>query len=213
MICALVCGAGCSGSSPAGQPATSPSPTSPAASTSPATGGARSLDGAPDPLPAGRYTKPGFAPAVSFHVTAGWHAVQDVPGFFDVERQPGSLDVIAVQFARPTGARTAREAVAQLRHRHGLVVRSTAQQRIGGAAAVRIVVDNADPDLQAQRFADALTVEAGTLSLGSGRRLQIDLIDTSDGLLAILVGGSVRRWASTQRVAEPVVRSVRLSPA
>jgi hypothetical protein len=204
--------AACSGSSPSEQPSRStqqPTSTTPAASSS-APGGPTPLDGAADPLPAGRYTKPGFTPAISFRVGSGWHAVQEATGFFDVERDPGALDVIAVQFARPSDPQTAREAVASIRGRRGLVVRSTDTHRIGAASAIRIVIDNADPDLQAQHFTAALTLEAGPLSLASGRRLQIDLIDTSDGLLAILVGGSVRRWAATERVAEPVVRSVRL---
>jgi hypothetical protein len=206
----LLSSAACSGSSPdeVTSSPVSPVTTSPTASGS---GGTQSLDGAPDPLPSGRYAKPDFTPALSFGVGAGWHAVQDSPGFFDVQREPGTLDVVAVQFARLPDVSTARDVLDELRGRDGLTIRSTEEHRLGGLPATRIVVDNVDPDLQAQDFTDALTAEPGTLSIASGRRLQIDVMDTPDGLLAILVGGSVRRWAATERVAEPVVQSVELT--
>jgi hypothetical protein len=203
--------AGCSGSSAKDDP--SSTPTSSAASSPPTAGAPRSLDDAADPLPRGRYTKPGFGPALSFRVGTGWHAVQDAAGFFDVEQRPGTLDVVAVQFARFPGTPTAADVLGQLRTRDGLQVGDATAIRIGGAPATRVVVDNADPDLHAQRFTEALSLEAGPLSIASGRRLQIDLVDTPDGLLAVLVGGSVRQWARTEQLAAPVVRSVRLLPS
>jgi hypothetical protein len=42
--------------------------------------------------------------------------------------------------------------------------------------------------------------------LGDGRRL----VGTSDGLVAVIVGGSVTRWQAALDAAEPVLWSIRL---
>jgi hypothetical protein len=48
----------------------------------------------------------------------------------------------------------------------------------------------------------------GALSISPGRRLWIAFFDTPDGLLAIMVGGSVAKWEEALAVAEPVLESV-----
>jgi hypothetical protein len=48
----------------------------------------------------------------------------------------------------------------------------------------------------------------GALSISPGRRLWIASFDTPDGLLAIMVGGSVAKWEEALAVAEPVLESV-----
>jgi hypothetical protein len=162
-----------------------------------------------EPIDPGRYTKPGFRPPVSLRVGRGWYAVQDVSGFFDVERAPDTLDVVALQFARPTGVDSAAAFVQALRGRNGLQVTTEESVSVGGLNGTRVVVQTTDPRLQAQQFVTAFEVDAGPVSIASCRRLQIDLADTPDGLVAVLLGGSIRRWDATQRVARPVLRSVR----
>jgi hypothetical protein len=132
-----------------------------------------------------------------------------VSGFFDVQRGVGTLDVIAVQFARPAEGETAAKVADAIRARTGLTLVETTAVTVDGLAGTRLVVDNADPDLQAQRFTPVVALTAGPLSVGSGRRLRIDLFDTPDGVLAILVGGSVRLWEATTASADPVESSVR----
>ena len=51
---------------------------------------------------AGRYRREGFEPPFTIDVPDGWFAVQDVPGFFDLGREVATLDIPAVQFARPS---------------------------------------------------------------------------------------------------------------
>lgn len=138
-----------------------------------------------------------------------WYAVQALTGFFDIQRGVGTLDVIAVQFARPAEGETAAQVADAIRSRTALTLVGTANVTVDGLAGTRLIVDNADADLQAQRFTPVLTLAAGPLSLGSGRRLRIDLFDTPEGVFAILVGGSVRLWEATIASADPVEMSVR----
>ena len=76
--------------------------TSPGASAplgSPAAASARAIaEIRGGPLDPGRYTRSNSSPAVSFEVGEGWQGVQNVPGFFDVQQDPDTPDVIAVQF-------------------------------------------------------------------------------------------------------------------
>ena len=157
----------------------------------------------------GRYARDGFRPALSFEVTGRWYAIQDVPGFFDVEREAGTPDVIAVQFTRPVGLATVAEVVDALRARSDLVAGTPQPVLIGGRRGTRIVVETTDPDLAAARFVPVLRVPAGPISIASGRRLQVDLLDTDDGVLAVLVGGSVRAWDAAWDAATPVLESIR----
>jgi hypothetical protein len=196
-------------------PTRTPTPTPGTSATPSAAGGDRvqSLAStAAGELPPGRYTRDSFVPYLSFEVGTGWRAVQAVGGFFDVERHPGTLDVVSVQFARPTGHADAAAAIAGLASSSELKVSDAGPVTIGGLTGVRITVDAADPDIDASRFVPVFSVDAGSISLASGRRLRIAMLDTPDGLLAILVGGSVRTWDASIEVAQPIVDSVRFRP-
>ena len=52
----------------------------------------------------------------------------------------------------------------------------------------------------------------GALGIDPGRRRWIALFDSSDGLLAIMIGGWVARWDDALMAAEPVLESVRIGP-
>lgn len=161
------------------------------------------------PLEPGRYRRDGFVPSLSFEVGDGWFAVQDAPGFFDVQRDPGTPDVIAVQLARPADAVAAEAFVAALQARDDLTVGTPTPVTVGGAGGVAVVVDAADADRSAGGFVPVLGVAAGPISIADGRRLEVLLVDRPDGLLAVLVGGSVRGWAAARAAAGPVVASIR----
>src|ERR671917_460432 len=75
---------------------------SPRQSASPAVGEPMELVSSTEPLTPGVYTASDFEPRLSFELGDGWRAVQRFEDFFDVQRDIGSPDVIAVQFARPT---------------------------------------------------------------------------------------------------------------
>ena len=51
----------------------------------------------------------------------------------------------------------------------------------------------------------------GALRIDPGR-LWMAFFDTPDGLLAIMVGGSVATWDEALGAAEPVLESVRIGP-
>lgn len=175
------------------------------------TAGAVSLGATGERLAPGRYTRDAFAPSVFFEVGEGWTAAQVAAGFFDVQQDVGSLDVIAVQFGNVAEDSGAAAALSALRQREHLTVTQPETVHVGGRPGVRVVVETTDPaTTQPPVFREVLRVTAGPIGIASARRLQVTFLDTSAGVLAILVGGSVAQWARTLEVAQPVVESVRI---
>jgi hypothetical protein len=173
------------------------------------------LTHSPDPLAPGRYTRTGFSPAITFEVGGPWHAVQLHTGFFDIQQDVDTPDVIAVQFTKPSalyGADgTAVEltdpslAAAVLGANPGLTVLETSASRIGGLEGLQVTVENAGSS-----SAQVMRVPPDPLSILEGRRLWIALFDTPDGILAIMVGGSVATWDEALATAEPVLESIEI---
>ncbi len=170
-----------------------------------------------EPLEAGRYTRASFQPAITIELDGSWQAVQLADGFFDVQQDTGSPDVIAVQFARPSGifgsgagseaADDAAAAVELLEVNPDLVVVESSGSRIGGVDGSQVTVENAG-----EAHARVMQVPPGALGIDPGRRLWIAFFDTPDGLLAIMGGGSVATWDEALAAAEPVLESVRIGP-
>ncbi|HEV2005477.1 MAG TPA: hypothetical protein VGQ85_02585 [Candidatus Limnocylindrales bacterium] len=160
------------------------------------------------PVEPGRCRREGFEPPFTIDVPDGWFAFQDIPGFFDLERDVGTLDVIAVQFARLSDVASVATAADTIRARPGLIVEGPTAIEVGGAPGVRLVVDAAGPDIEAQVFVPVLEIALGPISIASGRRLELRLVDTAAGLLAVLLGGSVRTWEGAREAAEPILASI-----
>jgi hypothetical protein len=168
------------------------------------------------PLAAGRYTRTGFEPRIELELDGTWEAVQLFDGFFDVQRDPGSPDVMAVQFAKPSrmdGAdgsaepADAAEAAELVRANPDLTVIESSDTRIGGLSGHQVTVAN-----EGAAHARILFVPPGPLGIDPGRRLWIAFFDTDAGLLAIMVGGSTERWDEALTAAEPVLESVVIGP-
>jgi hypothetical protein len=169
------------------------------------------------PLAAGRYTRSSFEPRITLAVDDAWQAVQLFAGFFDIQQDVGSPDVIAVQFGRPTlifggmaggdPVTTADAAVASLGGNATVTVVETDDSLIGGLEGSQITVENAGA-----AHAELMRVPVGTLGIDPGRRLWIAFFDTDHGLLAIMVGGSIERWDDALAAAEPVLESVTIGP-
>ena len=179
-------------------------------------GGTLELTSGDTPLEPGRYTRGGFTPPISLVLDDGWRAVQLFDGFFDVQQQVGSPHVIAVQFANvggvhgPDGAAQTTdpdEAVEILATNRALTVLETSESRIGGLTGAQVMVENAG-----DAHAEVMDVPPGPLGIDPGRRLWIAFFETDDGLLAIMVGGSVERWDEALLTAEPVLESVEIGP-
>lgn len=117
--------------------------------------------------------------------------------------------MIAVQFALPVTATSATDAIHQLRQTHGLIVSDRGSTTVAGMPAREVLIDSRNPHLRPQRYTPIFSVPAGSLYIGSGRRLLVDFVERGDTLVAVLVGGSVRSWDATMRAAKPVVRSIR----
>ena len=177
---------------------------------SPSPSGTATPLGAPgQQLPAGRYTRDGFEPRITFAVDEGWTAEQATSGFFDIQDDPGSLDVVAVQFANVVGEAPAAEVVAEIQANPQLRVGEPESVEIGGLEGTRVVVETTDPpETNPAVFRPVLVVAAGPLSIASARRLQVNLFDTPDGVLAVLVGGSMAGWDRALDLAAPVLDSV-----
>ncbi len=170
------------------------------------------LPGPVNEIDPGRYTKSAFTPAVSFEVGDGWTAEQSRSGFFDIEDDPGSLDVVAVQFANLVGPETAEAAVAEIAARDGLSMTEAVPIAIDGVTGLQVVVDTTDPaDTDPPIFRPVLTVPPGPLSIGSGRRLQVSLLDLDGSVLAILVGGSIAEWDRALELSRPVLESMTIA--
>lgn len=197
---------------PAATPAASMSAAAPA-SASPAPSGAVELPGGSGPLTPGTYTRAGFLPRVAFTVGDGWYPGTRGNGFFDIQQDRGTPDVVAVQFGRitglvgadgttttPTTAAAARETIEA---NPGLDVLARSDSRLGGLTGVNVEVENTSG-----AHAPILDVPVGRLGIDSGRRLWISLFDTDDGLLAVMVGGSIARWDRALGLAEPVLESI-----
>jgi hypothetical protein len=183
------------------------------APASPSTAAATELTAGAGTLPAGTYTRSSFPPPIVFAVDAGWTAGNVVSGFFDVQQEAGTPDVIAVQFADVDGvagqgasiapASTSTAAIAAIRENPSLVVVDESASRMSGLDGLNVIVEN-----RGAAPAVVMRVAAGALSIDPGRKLWISLFDTPDGLLAVMVGGSIAHWERTLTVAEPVLESV-----
>jgi hypothetical protein len=173
----------------------------------------RELAGGTAPLAPGTYTRQAFRPQVVVTVGEGWFAGTVTNGFFDVQQDVGSPHVIAVQFAHvdgvasaaasPLSATTASAAVKAIHQNPTLTVVDESASRMSALEGLNVIVEN-----RGTAPAPVLEVSAGTLSIDPGRKLWISFFDTSDGLLAVLVGGSIAQWERTLTVAEPVLESV-----
>ena len=156
----------------------------------------------------GRYTKQSFSPSVAFTVGEGWTASQASTGFFDIQDQPGSLDVVAIQFAN-VAADSVADAAAEIKSHPDIVVTAEGEPTIDGHAGVLLTVEPRDPPgTNPPVFHPVLTVTAGPLSIASGRILQVILVDVDGEVLGILVGGSAVEWDHAKELADPVVRSI-----
>ena len=196
---------------PSGAPIASAAP-SPAPSSS-AAAGPRELRSGSAPLPAGTYTRARFRPLVTFAIEDGWFPGTVTDEFFDVQQERGTPDVIAVQFALPTrvvgagGAAvpptTAAEAAQAIHDNPAITVIEESPSRLGGLEGRNIVVEN-----RGSSAAGIMDVAPGRLSIDPHRRLWISLFDSPDGVVAVMVGGSVARWDDALLLAEPVLESV-----
>jgi hypothetical protein len=212
--------AACGGTTPSEEHVNpTPSPTAaPSDSVAPSAGAsaeATALEPSATSLPPGRYTREGFAPPITLALDEGWRAVQLFDGFFDVQQDVGSPHVIAIQFANVRGVHgsnnwsedvtDAAAAVETLGAHPGLDVVESSESRIGGFTGQQITVENAG-----SAHAEVIDVPPGPLGIDPDRRLWIAFFDTDDGLLAIMVGGSVERWDEALAAAEPVLESVEI---
>jgi len=207
LIVAVVAVAGC-GLNPSGKTA-SPSP-------SPLPTGVANLRATDEALEPGRYSFRDFGePVVTFEVEGVWRAVQLFDGFFDIQQDVDTPDVIAVQFARPDGIHgadgsevpdDAAAAVALLEAHPDLEVIETSTSRIGGLEGTQVTVENIIDDV-----APFMNLPPGEIGINVGRRLRIAFFDTDDGLLAIMVGGSVEKWEEALAAAAPVLESIEIN--
>jgi hypothetical protein len=166
-----------------------------------------------DPLAPGRYTRHDFAPRVTFDIGEQWFGRQVFEGFFDIQQGAADdPDVIAVQFARPlavhgadgpTEPTDAADAVAILETNPDLEVVETSSSQMGGLEGSQVTIENTG-----ESGAVFMDLPPGTISLDAGRRLWIAFFDTDEGLLAIMVGGSIDGWDEALAAAEPVLESV-----
>ena len=213
-VLAIVVLAGCASTV---QPTPSASASAPPAAESPvgASAAAGPLEIRGGELEPGTYTHSGFEPRITFDVGEGWQGVQNTTGFFDVQQDPDTPDVIAVQFGNVDGVvgadgstneiGSAAEAVPIIRENTNFEIIGESPSQMSGLEGFTVEVENA-----VGRDVPVLRVPAGPLAISPNRRLWVSFFDTPAGVLAVLVGGSVDRWDETLAIAEPVLESVRI---
>jgi hypothetical protein len=189
----------------------SPARASPSATAAPSL--ATDLRQAEGPLPPGSYTRSDFRPPITFELDEGWSVGSVAEGFFDVQQQAGTPDVIAVQFALVVSvvgadgatieATSADAAVAAIKENPGLVLIGESESRLGGQTGTVVEVENRGP-----AHAPILDVPAGRLGIDADRRLWIGLFDAPEGVLAVMVGGSRADWEHALTLAEPVLETI-----
>jgi hypothetical protein len=79
---------------------------------------------------------------------------------------------------------------------------------MSGLEGFTVEIENA-----AEGDVQVLRVPAGPLAISPERRLWVSFFDTPNGVLAVMVGGSVARWEDSLAIAEPVLESVRIGDA
>ena len=166
-------------------------------------------------LAPGRYTRHDFAPRVTFEIGEQWYGRQVFDGFFDIQQgEADDPNVIAVQFARPlavygadgaTEPTDAADAVAILETNPDLEAIETSSSQMGGLEGSQVTIENTG-----ESGAVFMDLPPGTISLDPGRRLWMAFFDTDEGLLAVMVGGSIEGWDEALAVAEPVLESVEI---
>jgi hypothetical protein len=208
LVLAIVALSGCMTLNPSGKTA-SPSPSSLPAGVTNLTAG--------EELAAGRYSYRDFGdPLVSFEVDgAPWRAVQLWDGFFDIEQGDAEdPHVIAVQFAHPTAVHgsdgavvptDAADAVALLGSNPDLDVVETSSSRIDGLDGSQITVENTGDEV-----VSFIGLPPGTIGINGDRRLWMAFFDTDEGLLAVMIGGSIEKWDEALAAAEPVLESIEI---
>jgi hypothetical protein len=169
-------------------------------------------------LPPGSYTQSGFEPRITFDLEEGWQGVQNTNGFFDVQQDPDTPDVIAVQFGNVEAVfgddgsaveiDEAADAAPNIRENPGLNVLGESPSLMSGLEGFTVEIENA-----AEGDVQVLRVPAGPLAISPERRLWVSFFDTPNGVLAVMVGGSVARWEDSLAIAEPVLESVRIGDA
>jgi hypothetical protein len=201
-------------------PTTAPIASAPASTATPTieaiespSGDLKELRSGSEPLAPGRYTRSGFQPTITFALEEGWFAGTLASGFFDVQQDRNTPEVIAVQFGRvesvvgadgaTVDAPTAAAAAQSIAENPGLEILGESESRMSGLTGENLEVENSSDSHTA-----ILDVSVGRLGIDPGRRLWISLFDTDDGVLAIMVGGSVAQWERALGLAEPVLESV-----
>ena len=213
---ALLLVVGCGSTTPTSPPATSaPSSLEPSTAPSPTAGGGP-LEIHGGELAPGTYTHSGFVPRITFEVEDGWQGVQNARGFFDIQQDPDTPDVIAVQFGNVDAVfgadgsaveiDAAADAIPAIRENPGLKVLGESPSLMSGLEGFTVEIENA-----AEGDVPVLRVPAGPLAISPERRLWVSFFDApGGGVLGVMVGGSVARWEESLAAAEPVLESVRI---
>ena len=100
---------------------------------------------------------------------------------------------------------TAAEAAQALRSNEAFEVFGDSEAQVGGMDGRVIEIENAG-----DAHATVMVVPPGPLGIDPGRRLWVAFLDTPDGLMAVMVGGSVAEWQEAMDAAEPVLESIHI---
>ena len=179
-------------------------------------------------VPAGRYALRGFDPRITVDLDGSWESLAQRNGYtslVQVSRPTGSNPYLAGTLVlitlvdsvtagtdssiKPT---TANEAVDSIKQSLGSWVIETHDSQIGGLDGKQLTVERPGSGPPMSRdVVGVIGAPAGAIVLTPGRRLWIAFFTTQQGVVAIVVGGSIEGWDATLAAAEPVLEEIRFS--
>ena len=81
---------------------------------------------------------------------------------------------------------------------------SESDSKIGGLSGKVVVLENTSG-----QHAGVMVLGPGDLGIDSGRKLWVACFATPDGLVAVMIGGSIAKWRDALDASEPVLESIR----
>jgi hypothetical protein len=206
-------------------PTVSP-PTVPASSPTPApsipelgiTGGA---------VPAGRYALRGFDPRITVDLDGSWESLAQRNGYtslVQVSRPTGSnpylagtlvqitlVDSVTAERDSSIKPTTANEAVDSIKQSLESWVIETSDSRIGGLDGKQLTVEWPGELVPIHGVVGLVGGPGGAIVLSPGKRDWIAFFETEQGVVAIIVNGTIESWDAQLAAAEPVLEEIRFS--
>jgi hypothetical protein len=167
-------------------------------------------------LDAGRYRLRGFEPPITVGLDGTWSSLAQIDHYAALENTPGMPGLLVqIGLVGSIGERdlaaapmTAEDAASAVQRIPGAAVVETSASQIGGRDGFQVTLERPD-DGSLGTIVLLLGVPAGGIGLTPGARIWIAFFDTPQGVVAIMVRGTIDDWERDLALAEPVLEQIR----